>query len=353
MIDPDLERRYSECVQLVDAWKEFLDLVNMAIKGDAAINEKHEDQFLQNKATIAMLHDGFTDSLKHDKSTGQTMIDLVNRSISLKFLRKALEAEQKKIVVEWHEVFLLLNETVTTLQERREMLANRNEFLWKLGKFKDRTITRIYNFLFSIYFKTFAGLVVFIFIIWGVPAFGIYDWDELRDVEFLETPFSYFFMTGRFLGLNAPYHTIGDYNAALEGLDKDELKGQQLKKLSGDKARAIASIRGKIDPTLNPSQQQDLADALEKAENYQGWETRGGSNVAEGHIFWFRTNKEAKQLELDWFAGKEDQLADDFEVIRKANVLTIVWAYNTGGNRGSAIGHLNNAVDIVFDSPLP
>lgn len=161
MINPDLERRYADCAELVDAWKSYLEFYNSAVKSEEfSATVEMEQTFMDTKARIAMLHDSFMASLKHDQNVAQNMLAIVNRSITLRHLRGASHADQKKIEIEWHEVYLLLNETVSYLAEERERLADRNEIAHRIGKIQERIFVNTKAFFRSVYFKAIVGLVI-------------------------------------------------------------------------------------------------------------------------------------------------------------------------------------------------
>src|SRR5690606_13071397 len=154
MINPDLERRYADCSELVDAWKAYLDHYTKYVRNpEAVITPELEQKFMDVKARIAMLHDSFMEALRQDQNIGQNMLSIVNRSITLRHLRKLGQADQKKVEIEWHECYLLLNMTVSTIAEERERLAEINEVTWKIQKVRERIWLNIVAFFKSIYFK--------------------------------------------------------------------------------------------------------------------------------------------------------------------------------------------------------
>ncbi|MCB2155171.1 hypothetical protein KQI84_09810 [bacterium] len=209
MINPDVERRYADCSELVDAWKNFLDLFNKAVHKTVELNPQIEQAFMDVKARIAMLHDSFMEAVRHDKNVAQNMLTIVNRSITLRHLQRMGQADMKKIEIEWHETYLLLNETVSHLGEERERLANINEFKYKMSKVTERAKLNVKHFVSSIYFKILVVIIALIFIIWGIPAFDIYDYNNLRDMKYVGKPYSALLDLKRdLLHLSGPYSTM-------------------------------------------------------------------------------------------------------------------------------------------------
>lgn len=179
MLDPTLERRLSDCKELVGNWKVFHEFFKLGVRGQDLTADK-EARFLQIKSKIAMLHDSFIDSLSHDQNIGQNIITIVARCITLKHLHKLGPAEIKKMEIEWHESYLLLNETIAMLEEKKEAMDKINPTQYKMDRYKQLITMNVKHFLTSIYFK--AALVLFglIFVIFGIPMLGIYDYKNLR-----------------------------------------------------------------------------------------------------------------------------------------------------------------------------
>jgi hypothetical protein len=190
MINPALERRYADCTELVDAWKGFLEYYNKAVKEqNFQPSPEAEQAFLDAKARIAMLHDSFMAALKHDQNVGQNMLSIVNRSITLRHLRKLGAADQKKIEIEWHECYLLLNETTSQLAEERDRLAEVNEFTWRMGRIQERIFLTIKAFLGSIYFKVIVAVAILGGLVFALLAA---EYEILRKTKGIAEPYASF-----------------------------------------------------------------------------------------------------------------------------------------------------------------
>ena len=166
MIDHDLERRLIDCTELLKIWHKFHSFLVLAVKGGNSITHDKEAAFLKLKSRIAMLHDSFMESLKHDHAIGQHILSIVERSITLKHLNRLSMAEIKKIEIEWHESYLLLSETVASMEEQKEVLANVNPTKYKLKRLRLNFAVSVHNLLSSLYFKL-------ILIIIGIPVLFI------------------------------------------------------------------------------------------------------------------------------------------------------------------------------------
>lgn len=166
MIDAGIERRFADCNELLEIWHRFHGYFGLAVKGDMKlITHDREAEFLKLKSRVAMLHDSFMESLKHDAEIGQHILTIIERSITLKHLSKLSLAEVKKMEIEWHESYLLLSETVADIEEKREMLANVNPTKYKLDKFKASVILNLKAFFGGILFRLLLVLIGIPFLI--------------------------------------------------------------------------------------------------------------------------------------------------------------------------------------------
>jgi hypothetical protein len=180
MIDPALERNYSDCTELLDLWRRFHDIMAQCVKGDAMTNEG-EEEFLNVKSRIAMLHDAFMASIMADKNIAQSMLTIVSRAITLHHLARMSVAEVKKMEIEWHQTFLLLQETLGNLEEKRQELSEVSEAVYRAEQFRHRTKQRIDRLIKSNVTKGLAILLGLIFVTVGVQVLGIWDWAKLKD----------------------------------------------------------------------------------------------------------------------------------------------------------------------------
>ncbi len=175
MINPALEKRYADCTELIQVWKQYQDFFNKAVKEDSELPPELEAKFMECKGTIAMLHDSLMESLKEDRDIGQNMLSIVNRSITLKHVRRLGQADKKKIEIEWHECYLQLNETVSVLGEQREKLAKVSKFQERMGKMSESAHVGTHNFFSSLLFRVIIAAVVIAGLVIFVP------WNDLRD----------------------------------------------------------------------------------------------------------------------------------------------------------------------------
>ena len=333
MINPELERRYADCLELVDAWKNFLDLINRAIRTPEQINPALEQQFLASKARVAMLHDSFMAALKHDKQTGNNMIEIVNRAISLRLINRAIEAEQKKLELEWHEAFLLLNETVSGVNEERESLAKINEMTWKMGRMRERAFVSTKAFLTSFHFKVTMAVLAVVFVIWGIPAFGIYDYDNLRDVNAMKTPLgSYYDFKRDLLGMSGPYMNLNSFAEKMQKGNNKANKGNSSDHNLTDKANEIPKEKffGQVLPAMIPTvpyaEQKEVYTMLNEAENYAVFQYSGQYSGARGYIylFWFRKSSKAATAFFK-LSGLDAKIPNErFKYFKKQNVIVIL-----------------------------
>jgi len=296
MQNPILERQLADCRDLAEAWKRFFELFHIAIKNPERITPETEQEFLENKRRIAMLHVTFMDALKHDHQIGQNIYGIVTRCITLRHVNKMSPAETKKIEIEWHESYLLLNETISGLQEEIQRIAAINPTTFALHKIWARVMANLIAFLKSRPFKFAVAAIVVVFIIWGIPAFGIYDYDELRKMNGVnKLYFQWLNVRRSTFDKAAPYGQLSDFlsfylpeNAPPSGL---KYNNDLPKKDKLACARQFAGVR--------LENGKSMSEMLQDSEDFATfWFERISSrgDQAEVFIFYFYANKTAYDI---------------------------------------------------------
>lgn len=327
MINPDLERRFADCSELIEAWKFFLELVNRGTKNASSVTAQHEQQFLATKARIAMLHDSFMESLRHDKSVGANMLEIVKRSITLKNLRKLSEPEAKKLEQEWHEVFLLLNETVSTLNEDRAAILDVNETVFRAKRFAEYVFIWTKAQVTSIYFKLAAGLFGLIFVLWGVDAFGIYPYDNLRDVSAARPIVKlYLNVTRENMGMQMPYFDMLSFRDTFSA----KATGTTVEADSSYNQQSAASL---ITNRLRwPDQSQSATEVrglIDKSQGYDRLKVKEGEGpTGYVYLFWFRKSSDARTLHTKLTSATTPE---SFRILRKTNVVVVLQVDGSSG----------------------
>lgn len=179
MEDPVLNRNLEETRELQARWTQFRDFFYMALKTDK-VTPQAEKKFLDLKTRIAMLHDGFMQSLKHDHSVGQNVMAIIAQCIMLKRITLMSAGDIQKLELDWNEVYLLVSGTVADLEEEQDRLANINERAYKMQQFQELAVAGAHNFLIGPWFKVIVFLGVIGFIVVGVPMLGLYDYYNIR-----------------------------------------------------------------------------------------------------------------------------------------------------------------------------
>jgi hypothetical protein len=174
MQDPALDRHLAETKELKELWSLFHEYFKLGLKGEG-MSRENDAKFLEVKSRVAMLHDAYMDVLRGQdaRQTGQNMMKLVGRSITLRHINRMSDVDIKKVNLEWHECFLLLNETQGALEDKVAKLAPINPTVYKLKKLKARSLANAKGFFSGTLFKAFAVLAVAAIIIGGFMALGL------------------------------------------------------------------------------------------------------------------------------------------------------------------------------------
>lgn len=127
MHDPLLDQRLEHCRQLLKLWQNFHLFLGECAKHDRQFSPQEEANFLKVKSQIAILYDSFFESLGDPNremiATAQSIITVVENCILLRQVHRMSPAERKKMEIEWHEAYLLINATIGTLEEEQTKLA--------------------------------------------------------------------------------------------------------------------------------------------------------------------------------------------------------------------------------------
>mgnify|MGYP006287064707 CR=1 FL=1 len=325
MIDQDLERRLADCKELLQLWHNFHQYFKLGVKGSDKITHEREADFLALKSRIAMMHDSFMDSLKHDQEIGQHVLSLVERSITLKHLTKLSIAEVKKMEIEWHESYLLLNETVALLEEQKENLAEISPTKYKTKKFLTSVWLTIQSIIGGMAFKI---AVVIIMIPVGIMILNHF-WPLSNLKNYSATEKAYYIAVDLYrstLAPNLPYERIED-----------------IPRKSGDWQNDLESTDGSFDKSSasNMFNQAGIASELRSGNTSfkeEAYKISGSSNRLYLFIFLFKgDNPNEKAINAvdqyrQWLNNTSSSTRANMEqnltVFRKNNAFTVIFSPN-------------------------
>lgn len=326
MQNPVLDRRLIDCKELSEAWRKFLDLFNASIRGGDALSPENEQQFLECKSRIAMVHDSFMDSLKHDQQIGQNIYGIVTRCITMRHVHKMSPAETKKIEIEWHESYLLLNETVTSLEEEIHTLAQVNPTKFHIQRFLTNFKANLKAFFGSSLFKIALGAVVVLFVLFGIPAFGIYDYDNLRKVNGVNAVYFQFMNLKRMAISSTPYgklsHFMTQYLPGNQAPDGYAYEGNA--DLNPKKDKMAANFLG---IPLTGSDHKNMKDALNSSLEFEGRrlsEIKQSNTYVDVGCYCFYSNHEAVEIARQYNEFMKNYPPVGFSVFAMNNVLVIL-----------------------------
>jgi hypothetical protein len=316
MIDPAVERQYSDSKELLALWRVFHDFFVMGVKAENITPEK-EAQFLELKSKIAMLHDSFMEALTHDQNIGQEVLGIVSRAITLKHLSKQSAADIKKMEIEWHESYLLLNETIGGLEDKRAELANVNQAQYRASKAAGVAGQNINAFLTSFWFKAGVVIVIVLAATVGVQMLGIYDYNQLGKIPAFKTPYRLGVNIFRSISPDIPWVTIA------VGTRKDP--GQWPVGLKAPEVRSDSKEEMFREHRLPQAITQILSKATEYRKEVTSKEFRGEAQI---HSFLLPTMSDARQVDDEWRKFTESpaaaRLRDTARMVRDNNIVIIL-----------------------------
>jgi hypothetical protein len=325
MIDPAVERQYADCKELLQFWRTFHEYFTIGVKGENLTHE-NEESFLELKSKIAMLHDSFMEALSHDQNIGQEVLNIITRAITLKHLNRQSAADIKKMEIEWHESYLLLNDTIGALEDKRAELSKVSETQFRAGKAAGVARQRAANFFGSFYLKAAVILAVVLSGTVGVQMSGIYNYNDLGKIGALETPYAMVKGVWRSFSPDSPWVNIATSDHARKAFAS--WPGGVKTPTSVDAAATPQDLLNKV---LLPA----VTEPLSKATEYRK-ETAlstGMSGEAYIHTFLLVDADTARKVEEDWNKYYESPAAaavkSKFAIIRNVNVVTIITADNS------------------------
>lgn len=332
MIDQAVERQYSDTKELLALWNTFHQFFAIGVKGEAITSEK-ENQFLELKSRIAMLHDSFMEALTANQNIGQDVLNVITRAITLKQLNRLSTADTKKLEIEWHEVYLLLNDTVAALEHKRNDLAAINESQYKAKRAAGLAGQKVGKFFGSFYFKLAAIIVAVLFVTIGIQTLGLYDYDDLGKISALRTPYNWGKAAVRVVKPDSPWPTIESmYRKPHSGWPGGLLAAEVDNETTKDEA--TATLARLAAPT---GVGQQVSTMLQTAVDFK--KERSTKQQGDGvdiYTFRFANADQAKALDDLWtkttrqFAGKPQSppVVEQLGMARNVNILTAVYSAN-------------------------
>lgn len=301
MIDPAVERQIADLTELTEAWRAFLEMCTTSFSNPSSITHEREEEFMEVKARIAMLHDSFLEAVARDRNVAQGMLAIVNRSITLGHLLRVSEADRKKIEIEWHESFLLLNETLSTLQEKKEEIAGINPTVHSIKRMIRRATGNSKTMARGPAFKVLIVLVVLAGVALAVPRVSGHSWRDMHLHPRFGAPVGkvYDFARARF-GLDVPYSSAAAFQR--QHLRADDWGGSGISFTGAETrlAQITDRLRG-VQVEAGPGNVVGIADFLRDVSPdpaLQAFNSTEGSVPGMMGAFWFQTPEVANRLNI-------------------------------------------------------
>ena len=175
------------------AWHKFHSALTACIKGATQFDEKAEAEFLKLKSQIAILHDSFIEAMdnpdRETAATSQSVISIVESCIMLKRMGNMSQVELKRMENEWHQAYLLINDTIGILEDQMhhlEHISHARHTAERLGKKVRRGSRAIAG---SWQAKIGAIFVVVLALLLGLPTIGVFSYDFLIQNDMTKKPY--------------------------------------------------------------------------------------------------------------------------------------------------------------------
>jgi hypothetical protein len=320
MEDPVLNRNLGEVKELQTRWNQFRDFVRMAMSGQP-LSAQMEMKFMELKSRIAMLHDSLMSTLQHDQKVGANMMNLLNDIIMLKKAARATDAEKQKFEFDWNELYMLVNENISAMEEEVRRLGAINESAYRSAQRRELMKARLHRFLTSkplhalLWIVGIVGGISIAQVTWGFQNLHNYGWShggyvwvvntiwrpflnhEYEYDEFLDIPFDDYDVSKDVNGNPRPVAPVNSDDLNYDVFLSDALKPFGLPKTQFAEMKKLADTKLHFD-------KQRL-----KANN----------NDVEYYYLLMPTSKAAQDLVTMWTNSIKDNLpADQQQAVKKS-----------------------------------
>jgi hypothetical protein len=159
--DPEIEQKLEDVKQLIRIWHQFYKiLVTIFTQPKDADIVKLDADFQKIKTTVAQKHHILMAVVTKDKHIAQTVLATVRRTISLVEFKALSTVEINKVLIEWHEANVLLNETLGHLEYERDTLADQTMTGKKAKESMDHLQDALSKVWHNPYFRLFLKVTI-------------------------------------------------------------------------------------------------------------------------------------------------------------------------------------------------
>ena len=122
MQDPEIDKKIEDVKQLIQIWHQFYNIL-IAVFSESEDITKLDVEFQKIKTLVAQKHATLMTVVSKDHHIAQTVLATVRRTISLQEFKLLSGLEINKVIIEWHDANILLNETLGNLEYQRDSLS--------------------------------------------------------------------------------------------------------------------------------------------------------------------------------------------------------------------------------------
>ncbi len=127
MRDPKLEKNIGRLELLIEQWKKMSQFLDKGFQ-QQPIEAQEEAAFLELKSNIAREYELLMTTLGTIAERDEKVLRLLNVAQSLQSLRELEEGMDKKVVGDWHSVFIAMQALLGRLKGRQATLAGISSF---------------------------------------------------------------------------------------------------------------------------------------------------------------------------------------------------------------------------------
>lgn len=156
MRDSKLEKNIKRLELLIEQWKQMSQFLDRGFQ-EQAIAAQEEAAFLELKSSIAREYELLMTTLGTIAERDEKVLRLLNVAPSLQSLREMEEGMDKKVVGDWHSVFIAMQALLGRLRGRQATLAG-------ISSFRMGVVRVLGNPLILLAFAVAAGYGIYRFV---------------------------------------------------------------------------------------------------------------------------------------------------------------------------------------------
>ncbi|MFB3894840.1 MAG: hypothetical protein ACE14V_00905 [bacterium] len=178
-----IRNQITEIEGLLEDWMKFHGI----FEENSEVSQMSSDDFLTLKNRIAERQEILLSVLEFEIEIGQMIMDIISRVASTDYVSQLSDIARKRLESEWNTAYLFINETLGLLEKKLDhqvSIARPDQMIVQTFRSIGKGLLRLSR---SAWFKFLIFILVVLFIVYGLFAFGILSEDVKNSLpEFIQ-----------------------------------------------------------------------------------------------------------------------------------------------------------------------